>query len=485
MGYETAIALRYLGSPKKNHFISVITVISCAGVAIGVWALIVVLSVMAGFEEDLKGKILDTYAHVLVDKPKGGVTGYGEVAERLDRLPHVLGASPFLRTEVMISSVTNLAGVTLKGVIPSRAAKVNHLRGKLVEGELGYLEHPAKIPAPTFYPPQGPRADDAKRPSAPGGGGEAEPTSGLDQARHVEPVGAGNGTQGGGVVHETDDAEEPLMPPMALPDVTSTRVLPGVVIGAELKKSLLVLVGDEVTILSPLGDLGPTGPIPRSRTFRVAGVFYTGMYEYDAKMVYVLLGEAQAFLGVGDEVTGIELRTDDPESSDQVVPEVRAAAPGLRVRDWRVLNASLFSALLLEKVAMFLILALVTIVASFNIVASLVMVVLEKKREVAILKALGATDRDIGRIFVSEGLLIGLLGMALGVVAGVASCWAIATLGIPLDREVYYISQLPVKMHALDIAAVAGLAVVISFVATMYPARLAARLLPAEGLRHE
>ena len=278
------------------------------------------------------------------------------------------------------------------------------------------------------------------------------------------------------------------MPPLVFDAPTARRVLPGVLIGAELKKNLLVLVGDEVTLLAPLGDLGPTGPIPRSRTFRVAGVFFTGMYEYDSKMLYVTLPEAQSFLGAGaDEVSGVELRADDPEGTGAMLTELRqlVAGRGLRVRDWRELNSSLFAALLLEKVAMFIILTLVTLVASFNIVASLIMVVLEKKREVAILKALGTTNGSIRRIFMTEGLLIGTIGMVFGVLAGVATCLAIAHVGIPLDQEVYYINRLPVELHVRDIALVAGSAVGMSLLATLYPARLAARLLPAEGLRHE
>lgn len=277
------------------------------------------------------------------------------------------------------------------------------------------------------------------------------------------------------------------MPRLILPGPEEPRRLPGVVIGSELKKNLLVLIGDEVTILSPLGDLSPAGPIPRSRTFRVAGAFFTGMYEYDSKMVYVTLPEAQAFLGLGDEVSGIELQASDPDATGGLVKKIGAMlhGQGLRIRDWKTLNANLFAALLLEKVAMFVILTLVTIVASFNIVASLIMVVLEKKKEVAILKALGSSDQGIRRIFMTEGLLIGTIGTLFGLLAGVATCWAIGRFGIPLDREVYYIDRLPVEMHALDIAIIGASAVVISFLATIYPARLAARLLPAEGLRHE
>lgn len=481
MVYETIVALRYLGSRKKNHFISVITVISCVGVAIGVWALIVVISVMAGFEGDLRGKILGTYAHLLVDQPKGNLGGWQSLLGPLEQARHVQGASPFLRSEVMISSSVNLAGVTFKGIDTRRAGVVNRLEESLVEGELAHLDQPERIPIPSFTSLR----------MAPGGG------AGYAMVPDGAAEGVGDGAAGGtgeetGTSTSTSTGEgtggEELMPPLALPSAEDEpRTLPGVLIGSELKKSLLVLVGDEVSIVSPLGDLGPSGPIPRSRTYRVAGVFFTGMYEYDSKMVYVTLPQAQEFLGVGDEVTGIELRVDDPDRSEQVSRAVAAelARPGLRVRDWKSLNASLFAALRLEKVAMFVILTLVTIVASFNIIASLIMVVLEKKKEVAILKALGTSDRGIARIFMTEGVMIGVIGMVFGVLAGVGSCLAIASFGIPLDQEVYYINRLPVELHALDVTLIAASAVLISFLATLYPSRLAARLLPAEGLRHE
>jgi len=479
MVYETIIALRYLGSRKKNHFISVITVISCAGVSIGVWALIVVIAVMAGFEGDLRSKILETYAHLLVDRPRGNFSGYAELVPQLEQLEHVQGASPFLRTEVMISSAINLAGVALKGIDGRHAGVVNRLDSALVEGRLEHLAAPEKIPRPSFS------SSGLSR----GGSGEPEPVG--------TPLGAVAVVQPGELARQApapDAAEDGagLMPPLTFDTAGPDRVLPGLLIGAELKKSLLVLVGDEVSIVSPLGDLGPSGPIPRTRTFRVAGVFFTGMYEYDSKMVYATLGETQRFLGIGDEVSGIELRLDEPERTDVVAPRVSALLtrarqnlPELRLRDWKALNSSLFSALLLEKIAMFVILTLVTIVASFNIVASLIMVVLEKKKEVAILKALGTTDRGIARIFMTEGMLIGLVGMVLGVLGGVATCLLISRFGIPLDQDVYYIDRLPVELRALDIGLIALSALLISFLATLYPSRLAARLLPAEGLRHE
>jgi len=512
MAFETRIALRYLGSRKKNHFISVITVISCAGVAIGVWALIVVLAVMAGFEGDLRGKILETYAHLLVDRKGGTLSGYQELVPRLREAEHVKGVSPFLRTEVMISSLTNLSGVTLKGVRSGPAGQVNRLATTLTEGRLEYLDRPEDIPAPSFgsAPPPPPRR---ASPPNEGGGGEEEPGQALgnarpgvavergvsaagtdpDAARPAAPAGSGADDSGtpdavAGAAAGAPAAAAPLMPPLMLDAPATRRVLPGVLIGTELKKNLLVLVGDEVTLLAPLGDLGPTGPIPRSRTFRVAGVFYTGMYEYDSKMVYVTLPAAQAFVGArSDEVSGVELRADDPEGTPSILAELRALLAGrdLRVRDWRELNKSLFAALLLEKVAMFVILTLVTLVASFNIVASLIMVVLEKKKEVAILKALGTSDGSIRRIFVTEGLLIGVIGMVFGVLAGVATCLVVSHVGIPLDQEVYYIDRLPVELHARDIILVAASAVGMSLLATLYPARLAARLPPAEGLRHE
>jgi lipoprotein-releasing system permease protein len=263
--------------------------------------------------------------------------------------------------------------------------------------------------------------------------------------------------------------------------------LPGIVIGRELARSLRVFVGDVVNVISPLGDLGPAGPQPKARAFRVAAVFYCGMYEYDSKFAYLALPEAQRFFGTGDSVTGLELRVRDLDEARPVVRRVLAQLEGYpyRVKDWGELNRNLFSALNMEKLVMAVILGFIVLVASFTIVATLVMQVLDKRREIAVLKSMGAGMPSIMKIFVAEGLFIGAIGTGFGLLLGLGTCLFIDRVGIPLDPEVYYISNLPVRMNPVEFFLVALLSLVISYLATLYPATKAARLEPVEGLRAE
>jgi len=232
--------------------------------------------------------------------------------------------------------------------------------------------------------------------------------------------------------------------------------------------------------------VGPTGPIPRLKSFRVAGHFYTGMYEFDSKLAYVTLEEAQKFLGVRGEVTGIEVRTTDADAANEVAERIaKRLGPGLEARSWQELNRNLFAALWVEKLGMFIFLTFIVLVASFSIVSNLIMLVTEKGREVAILKSMGASDGGILRVFFAEGLYIGIVGLGLGLVMGIGSCLLIYKFGLPLDPDVYYIHKLPIVMRPSEIASVAGAALGLCCLATLYPAYLASRLRPVEGLRYE
>ena len=268
-----------------------------------------------------------------------------------------------------------------------------------------------------------------------------------------------------------------------------TQSLPGVLVGKELVKQTHLYTGEEVRLVSPLSDPSnpdATGtPIPFNRDYRVAGVFYTGMYEYDLKYVYVTLDSLQEFLDRGDAVDGIEVRVDDPDATDTYVQTISdALGSKYRVQDWKELNRSLFSALKLEKIAMFLVLFIVIVVASFSIVGNLIMIVVEKQREIALLKTLGASDLGVMQLFAIQGLLIGALGTALGVGIGLLNCWAGQRFGIPLNPDVYYIDKMPVHVEAQSVVITALAGVLISIAATFYPAFLAARIRPAAGMRH-
>jgi lipoprotein-releasing system permease protein len=268
-----------------------------------------------------------------------------------------------------------------------------------------------------------------------------------------------------------------------------TQALPGVLVGKELAKQTNLHAGEEVRVVSPLSDPSnpdATGtPIPFSRDYRVAGTFFTGMYEYDLKYVYVTLDSLQDFLDRGDAVDGIEVRVTNPDDSDAFVARFQAAfGPRYRVQDWKELNRSLFSALKLEKIAMFLVLGIVIMVASFSIVGNLIMVVVEKAREIALLKTLGASDVGVMQLFAIQGLMIGLIGTALGVATGLVGCWGIRRFGFPLNPDVYYIDRMPIHVDPSSVLAAASAGILISIAATLYPAVVAARVRPAAGMRH-
>jgi lipoprotein-releasing system permease protein len=268
-----------------------------------------------------------------------------------------------------------------------------------------------------------------------------------------------------------------------------TDSLPGVLVGRELVKQTHMFTGQEVRVVSPLSDPAnpdATGtPIPFNRDYRVAGTFYTGMYEYDLKQVYVTLDSFQEFLDRGDAVDGIEVRVDSPDDAAAYVKRISAAVgPAYRVVDWTELNRSLFSALKLEKITMFIVLGIVILVASFSIVGNLIMVVFEKGREIALLKTLGATNWGVMWLFVIRGLMIGTIGTVLGVGMGLSACVLAKKFGIPLNPDVYYIDRLPIHIDSSSVALIAFAGVVISGLAALYPALLAIRIRPANGLRH-
>jgi lipoprotein-releasing system permease protein len=279
---------------------------------------------------------------------------------------------------------------------------------------------------------------------------------------------------------DTHELREPSRPePMR-------DVLPGLVVGQELARSLRLHVGDEVTVVSPNGDLGPTGPLPRARAFRIAGIFYTGMFEYDMQMAYTDLATAQSFLRAGDGITGIEARVRDWSRADAAAGEVRAAIgrDDLRVRSWREVNRNLFGALELEKLAMFITLGIAILVASFCIFSALVLMVQEKGREIGILKAMGAEDGAIVRLFLFQGFLIGLFGATSGLGLGYLVCFAAEHFKfIRMNPEVYYIDRLPVNVDPVEFGLVGLAAVVVCVLATIYPAVLGSRLRPVDALR--
>lgn len=450
--FSSFVAARHVRSPKSG-FLTVISILSICGVAMSSCSLSSVVSVMGGFSADLKRKILGNNAHIVVDVTAGTpFADYPAVLERVRAVPGVTGAAAVVHGEVMASSASNIAGVMVSGVVPSDVVKVNELSSSLEVGKLEYLEHPEKL---TKLP--------ANEPIGIGPGGEQY----FKQAE-LPPLG-----------DDIDDAVRRVI--LDKPD------RPGIVLGRELAKTLHVYVGDEITLVSPLGDLGPMGVLPRTKKFRVAGIFYSGMYEYDATYVYTMLDVAQDYFQTADKVSSIEIKVDDAERAELVAPLVTEAIarPDLRVRDWREINKNLFSALKLERFATFVILLIAIMVASFCIVCTLLLMVTEKGKEIAILKAVGASDGAILRIFMIEGVIIGGIGTVFGVATGLSVCAGLKWFGLRLDPEVYYIDKLPITVNASDFLAVALAAMTICTLSTLYPAYAASRLRPVDGLRYE
>ena len=428
--YEFFVSLRYLKSRRRQGFISLITLISVGGVAVGVMVLIVVLSVMSGFETTLKEKLLGINAHLWVLPQRAGqLQGYRELADRLETIPRVTHATPFTAHEVMLMAGGRVAGTIVRGIDPDERSRTVDFARLFEDRDLTALLRPSSADAD----------------------------------------GAGNGA--------------------------SQSARRGIVLGTELARSLRVETGEQIILNSPLGILQPAGILPNMRGFTVTGTFETGMYEYDAKLALISLDEAQELFDLGDVVHGIEVRVDDIYRVLEVAEAAKALlGPGVWTRDWMQMNRTLFSALRQERVLMFIILTLIVLVAAFNIISSLVMMVMEKTGAIAILKAMGASNRGIYRIFMIQGLVIGLVGMVLGTVAGLLLAWnlpAIATviegwLGIQFfPPEVYVIDKLPVEIRPFDVIAIVVTSVCVSFLATLYPAWNASRLDPVVALRYE
>jgi lipoprotein-releasing system permease protein len=451
--FSLFVAARHVRS-QKSGFLTVLSVLGICGVAIGGCALSSTISVMGGFSQDLKRKILGNNAHIVIDTTaqKPWSDG-GAVLGRVRAVPGVVGATPVVQGEVMAASSSNNAGVIVKGIDPQTIGDVIDLKKNIEVGKFDYLEDPEKL----LHLPAN------------------------------EVIGLGPGGEKYLKGADLDLLGDNLDPSIRDQLMSHGPVRPGLIVGRELAKTLHLYVGDELTLVSPLGDLGPMGVMPRTKKFRIAAIFYSGMYEYDASHVYTLISTAQEYFAMEGKISAIDVKVEDAERADQLRPQVETAVArdDLRVRDWREMNKNLFSALKLERLATFIILSIMIIVASFCIICMLLLMVTEKGKEIAILKAIGASDGAILRTFMLEGVIIGGIGTVFGVTTGLALCAGLAWFGLRLDPDVYYIDRLPVHVSGWDFLAVATAAMVICTLATLYPAWAASRLRPVDGLRYE
>ncbi|BDD87845.1 lipoprotein-releasing ABC transporter permease subunit [Desulfofustis limnaeus] len=406
--YEWFIGLRYLRAKHRQGFISLISLISVIGITVGVIALIVVLSVYTGFTEGLRDQILGINSHIIVQRAEGRITDYRDTREQILTVEGVVGATPYLYAQTLVSGSGGGSGVVLRGIDPATAGSVIILGDQLIAGTLGDLQN--------------------------------EPN---------DPV-------------------------------------PGIILGKQLAADLRVGPGGKVRLISPSGPLTPMGVIPKIKTCRVVGIFESGMFEYDSSLAYMSLPAVQQFLESGDIAHGIEVLVDkkDLNRADRIAERIAAAlGPGTIARDWMAMNRNLFAAFKLEKIGMFICVALIILVAALNIISALIMVVMEKGRDIAILKSMGATSRSIMKIFFLQGTVIALVGTVLGVLGGLGLCELLSRYQfIELPSNVYPMTTLPIKVLPLDVAIIACSSIIITLSATLYPSWKASRVKPAEVL---
>ena len=406
--YEWFISLRYLRAKHRQGFISLISLISVAGITVGVIALIVVLSVYAGFTDGLRDQILGINSHIIVQHSSGAIHNYELNRDRILTVSGVVGATPYLYAQTLLSGASGGSGVVLRGLDPETAGNVISLGSQMISGSMEELSK------------------------------------------------------------EQDSS------------------VPGIILGSQLATDLRVGPGGKVRLISPSGPLTPMGMIPKIKTCRVVGLFESGMYEYDSTLAYMAIPSVQEFLETGDVVHGIEVsvRKQDLNRADRIANAIREElGPGTIAKDWMEMNRNLFAAFKLEKIGMFICVALIILVAALNIISALIMVVMEKAKDIAILKSMGATSGSIMKIFFLQGLIIALTGTVLGVLGGLGLCELLSRYQfIELPSNVYPMTTLPIKVLPLDVMIIACSSILISLSATLYPSWKASKVKPAEVL---
>jgi lipoprotein-releasing system permease protein len=410
---EIFVGLRYTRAKRRNHFISFISLISMLGITLGIAALITVLSVMNGFEKELRHRILGVVAHATVTGYGGELRNWPAIAEQVAGYSAVTGVAPFIQGEGMFSHGGRVSGTLIRGVLPDREGHVSEIAEKMVQGKLSDL-----------------RAGDY-----------------------------------------------------------------GIVLGEALARSLSVTVGDKVTLITPQASVTPAGIIPRMKRFTVVGTFEVGMYEYDSALALLYLDDAATLLRMSDSVSGLRIKVDDLFKAPALARQLQTSlGMDYRVSDWTREHVNFFRAVQTEKTVMFIILLLIVAVAAFNIVSTLVMVVTDKRSDIAILRTLGASPATIMGIFMVQGIVIGAAGTLLGIIAGVALALNVGTVVHALEQlmhtqflapDVYYISDLPSDLRWFDVAKIAIVSFIMAVMATLYPAWRASRTQPAEALRYE
>jgi lipoprotein-releasing system permease protein len=446
MRFELFVATRYLRAKRRQAFIGVITAISILGVAAGVASLVIALAINNGFRQDLQQRLLGSTSHVsLLRVQDDGIKDWPALLERLSHQPHVIAAAPAIYEQVLISRGPRARGAVLKGMIPAYERKVSDLLSTVKMGSAAGLEE-----------------------SNDGNSDVAADSQTTASDKSVRPTQA-----------TTPDSLSVVQQRVA--------AMPPVILGKDMADELGASVGSVVLVTSPQGELTPFGMVPKYSRFRVVGIFSSGFFDYDTSWAFTRLSDAQRLFGLSDLISVIQFKVDDIYQADRVAKELeQAAGKGYMATSWMEQNRALFRALRLERVVTFITIGLIVFVAALNILISLTMMVMEKTKDIAVLVSMGTRKSQIRRLFVTQGLLIGLLGTAIGLVLGYSLSWAGARYHlISLAPEVYSIDYVPFAPRLLDGVLVALVAIGVSFVATMYPSWSAARILPAEALRYE
>jgi lipoprotein-releasing system permease protein len=434
MRFELFIASRYLRAKRRQAFIGVITGISIAGVAAGVASLVIALAINNGFRQDLQDRLLGSTSHInLLRVESDGIKDWRPLMDRLAKQPHVMAAAPAIYEQVLISRGPRARGAVLKGLIPGDERRVSDLLNTVKVGSAEALE------------------EDAGKAKSAGEGARTIPADNLEAVQQ------------------------------------RVAAMPPIILGKDMADELGATVGSVVLVTSPQGELTPFGIVPKYSRFRVAGIFNSGFYDYDFSWAFARLSDAQQLFGLGDEISVLEFKVDDIYQAGQIAKGIeQAAGKGFMATNWMEQNKAIFRALRLERLVTFITIGLIVFVAALNILISLTMMVMEKTRDIAVLMSMGTRKSQVRRIFVSQGVLIGVIGTAIGLVLGYALSWAGGHYHLlALAPEVYSIDYVPFAPRAVDGFLVALVAIAISLVATIYPSWSAARILPAEALRYE
>jgi lipoprotein-releasing system permease protein len=458
MRFELFIATRYLRAKRRQAFIGIITGISIIGVAAGVASLIVALAINNGFRQDLQERLIGSTSHIsLLRIADDGIKDWPPLLARLSREPHVVAAAPAIFEQVLISRGPRARGAVLKGMIPANERKIGDLLGSIKEGSAEALEEAHE---------------------------NNEEKDGRDQ-NHVGTAaspalsGADGAVQGAPATENSPDSLETVHNRVA--------AMPPIILGKDMADNLGATVGSVVLVTSPQGELTPFGMVPKYSRFRVVGIFNSGFYDYDSSWAFTRLSDAQRLFGLGDLISVIEFKVDDIYQAGEVSHQLEeAAGKGFMTTNWMEQNQALFHALRLERLVTFITIGLIVFVAALNILISLIMMVMEKTKDIAVLMSMGTRKSQVRNIFIAQGVLIGVIGTAIGLLLGYAISYAGGHYHIiSLSPEVYSIDYVPFAPRLMDGLLVAIVAIGVSFIATLYPSWSAGRTLPAEALRYE